>query len=120
MNMRNHIADHGAPRSPLRLHPLVRAMQLALLPGLVATLASAPLAAAPSGGQVRAGSASIKHDTARGVTTIKQNSPRTAIDWQSFNVAKGEQVRFKQPNAKAVALNRLSAGKVPTLGLRPW
>ena len=107
MNMRNHSAEDGAPRSPFRLHPLARAMQLALLPGLLATLASAPLAAAPGGGQVRAGSASIKHDASRGVTTIKQNSPRTAIDWQSFNVAKGEQVRFKQPNAKAVALNRI-------------
>ena len=107
MNMRNHFADDGMPRSPFRLHALARALQLALLPGLVATLASTPLAAAPSGGQVRAGSASIKHDAGRGVTTIKQNSPRTAIDWQSFNVAKGEQVRFKQPNAKAVALNRI-------------
>ena len=107
MNMRNHIADTGADRSPFRLTPLARSVQRALLPGLVATLASAPLAAAPTGGQVRAGSAQITHDAARGVTTIRQNTPRAAIDWQSFNVAKGEQVRFKQPNARATALNRI-------------
>ena len=107
MNMRNHIADAGADRSPFRLTPLARSVQRALLPGLVATLASAPLAAAPTGGQVRAGSAQITHDAGRGVTTIRQNTPRAAIDWQSFNVAKGEQVRFKQPNARATALNRI-------------
>ncbi|MBK6658036.1 MAG: autotransporter-associated beta strand repeat-containing protein [Proteobacteria bacterium] len=107
MNMRNHDADITAARSPFRLKPLVHAVQLALLPGLVTAFASIEAEAAPSGGQVRAGSAHISHDAAHGVTTVKQNTPRTAIDWQSFNVAKGEQVRFKQPNAKAVALNRI-------------
>ena len=107
MNMRNHIADGAAARSPFRLTRLARSVQLALLPGLVATFASAPLAAAPVGGQVRAGRANISQDAAHRVTTISQHSQRTAIDWQSFDVAKGEQVRFQQPNAKSSALNRI-------------
>ncbi|MCC6709105.1 MAG: filamentous hemagglutinin N-terminal domain-containing protein, partial [Gammaproteobacteria bacterium] len=107
MNMRKDNADMTAARSPFRLKPLTQAVQVALLPTLVAGLVSADVAAAPTGGQVRAGSAQISHDAAHGVTTVKQRSARTAIDWQSFNVAKGEQVRFKQPNAKAVALNRI-------------
>ncbi|MCT9812300.1 YDG domain-containing protein, partial [Acidovorax sp. Be4] len=62
----------------------------------------------PTGGVVTAGSASIS--SAAGNTTIVQGSQNAAINWQSFNIGAGEAVRFVQPNANAVALNRVVGG----------
>src|SRR6185503_3055811 len=40
-------------------------------------------------------------------TLITQGSERLGIDWQSFNVAEHESVRFDQPSSSAIALNRI-------------
>jgi filamentous hemagglutinin family protein len=61
--------------------------------------------ALPAGGVVGAGSATIK--SGAGVTTINQSSQNAVINWQSFNIAPGEAVRFVQPNSNSVALNRV-------------
>ena len=61
--------------------------------------------AAPSGAQVTVGSGNIAQSGA--VTTITQGSQNLAINWQSFNIASNETVNFVQPNAAAVALNRV-------------
>ena len=39
--------------------------------------------------------------------TVNQSSSNAAINWQSFNIGKGEAVRFVQPNSSSVALNRV-------------
>ena len=62
--------------------------------------------AAPQGGVVVGGSASIARSAS--ATTITQSSQRAAIDWQSFNVGAQQSVDFQQPNAAAVALNRVT------------
>jgi filamentous hemagglutinin family protein len=65
--------------------------------------------AGPQGGQLAAGSGSIAQ-TGTGnntVTTITQTSPRMVINWNSFNVGAGESVSFRQPDASAIALNRV-------------
>ena len=67
--------------------------------------------AAPEGGVVVGGAAQIS--AAGNVTTISQTSARAAIDWASFDIAKQETVTFQQPNAQAVALNRI-LGNNPT------
>jgi filamentous hemagglutinin family protein len=65
-----------------------------------------PAHAAPAGGQVAAGQASI---TPQGTTTVvKQNSARAIINWQNFDVAAGETVAFQQPSASAITLNRVA------------
>ena len=64
-----------------------------------------PVWALPSGGVVSAGGASIV--STPGSTTITQSSQNVAINWQSFNIGAGEAVRFIQPNANAIALNRV-------------
>ena len=64
--------------------------------------------ATPTGGVVVGGSSSISQ--APGSTTINQASQRTAINWQSFNVGANAQVQFNQPNASAIALNRVVGG----------
>ena len=72
-----------------------------------------PLAqAAPAGGQVVSGSASITQSGSTGqstttTTTIVQSSDKLSLAWQSFNVGKAETVNFVQPNASALAVNRI-------------
>lgn len=61
--------------------------------------------AQPVGGVVSAGSANIS--SMPGNMTINQNSQNVAINWQSFNINKGESVNFVQPNSSSVALNRV-------------
>jgi filamentous hemagglutinin family protein len=83
-----------------------------LQPDLRMTVLAASLAlfgssafAAPVGGQVSAGSGAIAQAGLN--TTITQNSQNLAINWQSFGIAANEAVRFNQPNASAIALNRV-------------
>ncbi|KQY85962.1 filamentous hemagglutinin N-terminal domain-containing protein [Pelomonas sp. Root1444] len=84
-------------------HCIARAVAVALIP---AGLLLAPQAhAAPQGGQVKAGQASIAHSGA--LTTVQQGSARAVIDWRSFNVGATETVRFDQPNSSAWVLNRV-------------
>lgn len=61
--------------------------------------------AAPAGGVVSAGTATI---AVNGNTTlIRQGTDRAAIDWQRFNVGANEQVTFQQPSASSITLNRI-------------
>jgi filamentous hemagglutinin family protein len=76
-----------------------------LVAAIIAALA-APALAAPKGGVVVAGSASIGQSG--NTTTINQSGQRVAINWTNFSVGAGEAVRFKQPNAAAMALNRVT------------
>nr|WP_319564646.1 YDG domain-containing protein [uncultured Rhodoferax sp.] len=69
-------------------------------------LASSLALAAPTGGQVSAGSGSIAQSGH--TTTIIQTSQNLAINWQGFDIAANEAVRFNQPNAASVALNRVT------------
>jgi filamentous hemagglutinin family protein len=55
---------------------------------------------------VSAGSASVA--TAGNTTTINQASQRAAIDWTSLSTRAGEALIFNQPNAQAIALNRIT------------
>ncbi len=61
------------------------------------------------GGQVAAGAATITQAGPSNVT-INQQSQNAIINWQSFNsfnIGKGDTMNFVQPNASAIALNRV-------------
>lgn len=78
------------------------------LPWLVISLLaleSAQVVAGPTGGVVTAGNASIQSSGT--TTTITQTSNKAAINWVSFNVGKNESVRFVQPGAQSITLNRV-------------
>ncbi len=60
----------------------------------------------PTGGQVVSGSGQITTPGANQMV-IDQNSNKLAIDWQSFDIAPGNKVTFKQPGSDSVALNRV-------------
>jgi len=62
--------------------------------------------AAPVGGQIGAGSGTIVQSGL--TTTINQASQNLAINWQSFGIAANEAVRFNQPSASSIALNRIT------------
>jgi filamentous hemagglutinin family protein len=80
----------------------ISAVLLALLSGFVPGLAGA----GPTGSQVVAGSATVLKPTST-TTQVNQASQNVVINWQSFSIGAGEAVRFVQPSASAVALNRV-------------
>jgi filamentous hemagglutinin family protein len=95
------VAENARGRGKSSGRKLVAAA-LALTGGLFLT----PLAmAGPTGGQVVAGSGSIAQTG--NTTTINQASQNLSLNWQSFGIAANESVRFNQPSASSIALNRI-------------
>lgn len=78
-----------------------------------AQMASAQIAPGqlPSNGVVAAGQAAIAQQGNQ--MTVNQSSQSAVIDWQSFNIGANAGVNFAQPNASAVALNRVG-GQAPS------
>ena len=73
---------------------------------IAASLAASPALANPLGGRVVAGSASITGQGSAEVT-VTQGSNRALIEWDSFSIEPGERTVFRQPNADAIAANRV-------------
>lgn len=61
--------------------------------------------AAPAGGSVTSGSATINQNGS--VTTINQSTNKASINWRDFSIGKTETVNFVQPSAQSVTLNRV-------------
>ena len=53
------------------------------------------------------GSADMTIDMVAQKETINQKTDKAVIDWNSFNIAKGWTVQFKQPNSSSTALNNI-------------
>lgn len=62
----------------------------------------------PQGSNVVVGTANVS--TAGNTMTIKQTTPKTQIDWQSFDIGKDKEVIFDQPSTNSVAYNRVIGG----------
>jgi filamentous hemagglutinin family protein len=77
---------------------------------LLAAAVSGPALAAPEGGRVERGQATIRQ---RGNTTVIRAADRTVINFDRFNVGRDETVRFVQPNSTSRVLNRI-AGDDPS------
>src|ERR1700733_8218279 len=78
----------------------------ALAMGLVvAPMLSVPTSANPAGAAVASGGASISNSP--GKTEITQTTEGVVIDWKSFNIGSGQSTNFMQPNAQAIAVNRI-------------
>jgi len=74
---------------------------------VVARKAPAPNAT-PQGGQLVAGQATWQQTGSNLV--VNQTTARAAIDWTSFDIGANASVRFAQPDASSVALNRVTGG----------
>jgi trimeric autotransporter adhesin len=96
-----------SPRWPSRIsaRALLRGCAQAAL--VVGSVASHPMVARamPAGGVVSGGSARIASSGKQ--LTITQDTDRAVLDWSSFNIAQDEAVKFVQPGASSVALNRI-------------
>jgi filamentous hemagglutinin family protein len=88
-------------RPEFRLRPSALAVALAFAPALVfaQTLPTAP--------SVVQGSANVTRPGA-GQMNVQQNSQNVVINWQSFSIGANGRVVFNQPNARSVALNRVT------------
>ncbi len=85
--------------------PIAHAVAWAMMAG------ASPLWAGPAGEQVVAGQATVSRSGSN--TLITQGTERAAINWQNFNIGATESVRFAQPSASSIALNRV-LGQNPT------
>lgn len=82
---------------PCAPHRLVWALALAM--GTVS------VTAAPQGGVVTSGNATIGQTGT--VTTVEQSTQKASINWTSFSVAADETVQFIQPSTSSITLNRV-------------
>ena len=71
----------------------------------ITPLSVAPASANPVGGAVTTGSVSIS--TSPNKASVNQKSEDVVIDWSSFNIGSGQTTQFYQPNAQAIAVNRI-------------
>lgn len=97
----NKLSQGALPKPTL----LAAALAHAFVGSVLASAVSQSALAAPTGGVVAAGSASITSTAS--TTVIRQSSNRAVLDWASFNIAPREAVTFLQPGASAAALNRI-------------
>jgi len=89
---------------------MIRSRALSLL---TAALLAAPQGALanPLGAQVPAGGGSAAvQGQGSALVTVTQSSNRAIINWNTFNIGAGETTRFIQPDASAIALNRVTGG----------
>src|SRR5690348_3618350 len=70
----------------------------------------APLAAAPTGLSVGSGQVTVSNPNAQ-TTLIQQGSSKAILNWNSFSIGSAETVKFQQPNASSVALNRVTGSQ---------
>jgi filamentous hemagglutinin family protein len=70
------------------------------------------LFALPQDGQIVAGNGNIQQPNSQNMV-INQSSNQMITNWQGFNIGQTESVRFNQPGANSVALNRV-IGQDPT------
>jgi filamentous hemagglutinin family protein len=73
--------------------------------GILAAFAAGQAQALPAGENITSGAASVERTS--NSLTVNQATPRAVIDWQGFSVGASEAVRFNQPGANAIALNRV-------------
>ncbi|MHB8746194.1 MAG: beta strand repeat-containing protein [Gammaproteobacteria bacterium] len=59
----------------------------------------------PAGEKVTTGAGTVSQSGAN--LTVNQTSDRLSINWDSFNIGAGEAVRFNQPGAGSIVLNRV-------------
>ena len=100
-----HVKSRGGPAAGASNMRVVDSLRSKPVLAMMALASASSVHAAPSGGTVVAGAASI--DNSANNTTITQSSSSAILNWQSFDIGVGEAVRFVQPSSSAVALNRV-------------
>ena len=89
------------------MHPRLRTTAALL------ALGAAPAAGGPLGGTVVGGAATIQGQGGPSVI-VNQSSSNAIVNWNTFNIGLNESVRFNQPGASSVVLNRVTGGLGPS------
>src|SRR5256884_6672518 len=97
------------------MHPRLR--NLLLTTAALLALGAAPAAGGPAGGTVVGGTATIQGQGGPAVI-VNQSSNSAIINWNTFNIGVNESVRFNQPSASSVVLNRVTGRHRPSEILR--
>lgn len=92
-------------KSMLRSTSSIAAAGLLAL-GIAPAYADPGVLETPTGENVVGGSASFDRPSA-GELNITQNTQRTVIEWDTFNIGVNAKTEFFQPNAQALAVNRV-------------
>jgi len=79
---------------------------------VLAILSPSAHAANAADATIRGGAGTVA--TVGNTTTIQQTSQRLALDWTQLSTAAGEALNFNQPNAQAIALNRITGSSPST------
>lgn len=93
--------------NPMRRKPLKR-MRLSFVVAVILgyrLLVTGPAQAAPQGGVITSGSATISQSGA--TTNVNQSTNKATINWRSFSTSATETVNFNQPSASSITLNRV-------------
>src|SRR5436190_75339 len=93
------------------MHPRLRTLFLTATALLA--LGVARVAAGPDGANVVGGAATIQGQGGPSVI-INQSTASAIINWRTFNIGAGQNVRFNQPSSSSVALNRVTGGLGPS------
>src|SRR5258706_2370351 len=93
------------------MHP--RSRNLLLTTAALLALGAAPAAGGPAGGTVVGGTATIQGQGGPAVI-VNQSSSSAIVNWNTFNIGVNESVRFNQPGASSVVLNRVTGGLGPS------
>jgi filamentous hemagglutinin family protein len=102
-----HSVSHKTLNQGSALGMLVKAGFASSLGIMVASNAYA----LPTGAEVVSGDISINQPDASNLV-VNQNTQSGIINWQSFDIAKGETTRFIQPDANSVTLNRVIGNQI--------
>ncbi|MBS1212812.1 MAG: hemagglutinin-related protein, partial [Proteobacteria bacterium] len=92
----------------LRMHPLVAGIRWALASAALAGMSGAGAAELPVPKSTFATMGRADHLIKGNTLTVKQHTDRAILNWQKFNVGKDAAVRFDQPSAASIALNRIA------------
>jgi filamentous hemagglutinin family protein len=101
---------HDPRRFPLRRRALLTSTAL----GAALLLWQPPAKAGPEGERIVAGQANVVRPNAT-TTLVTQASQSVLIDWRDFSIAANETVRFQQPNANALAINRVTGNQISNI-----
>ena len=74
---------------------------------LAIVLLTGPSFALPKGEHLKAGRSTFSRPDAT-TLNITQSTKKSIINWQGYNIAKGEAVRYIQPSSSAISLNRVT------------
>lgn len=91
--------------------PVLLGIGASVVPGSAAHAQSVP-----TGPSVTHGAATV--DSAAGTVIVNQSSSRAVINWNSFSVAQGNTVEFRQPDVSSATLNRVTGNTTSTIAGR--